>query len=153
MSFSKREILISAVLIIVLFGYYLYSSAAWKNLDASYNPEREKLGLPIVEAYFVANKKGDAWHNPDSTLPRHALKEFSVKTQSRTIEHDVFEFLIDGKKSSLSSYYHYNNLCFNLYLHNEGQPDKKLSCAEFNSMLKENGFAFQLTKCKECDDK
>lgn len=154
MRFSKKEILISAAIIIVLFAFYLYSSVAWKNLDASYNPERVKLGLPIIETYFVANKSGDSWHNPDSTLPRHARKQFSVKTQSRTIEQDDFEFLLDGKKVSVSSYYNYNAMCFSLYFNgivSSKQKKRRLTCAEFNSMMKENGIDFQLGKCKECE--
>jgi hypothetical protein len=156
MRFSKKEILISIALIVVLFSFYLYSRAAWKNLDASFNPEREKLGLPLIETYFVENDKKDIWYNPDSKLPRHAFKDFSVKTQSRTVEHDEFQFLLDGDTVSLASYYHHNGECFNLYLYDSRLPDKgqkKLICPEFNSMLKANGFTFQLTKCKECEEK
>lgn len=153
MRFSKKEILVSVVLIVVLFSYYLYSNAAWKNLDASFNPEREKLGIPLIETYFVENDRKDGWHNPDTTLPRHALKTFSVKTQSKTIEQDNFEFILKGKKATAYTYYHYNNNCFNMYLRVEGENETKLTCSEFNSVLKDNGLTFQLTTCNECSEK
>ncbi len=154
MRFSKKEILISLTLIVVLFSFYLYSRAAWKNLDESFNPEREKLGIPLIETYFVANDKKDAWYNPDTiTLPRHVLKTFSVKTQSKTVEQDNFKFLLDGREVTIFSYYHYNENCFNFYMSLPEKREKKLTCSEFSSILKEHGFAFQLTKCKECEEK
>lgn len=148
MRFSRKEILISAGLIIILFSYYLYSNAAWKNLDESFNPEREKLGVPLIEPYFLANDKKDMWYNPDTTPPRHAMKAFSIRTQSKTVEQDNFEVLVDGRKETVYCYYHYNRNCFSLYF-----GAKKITCSEFNTLLKENGLSFQLTKCKECEEK
>jgi hypothetical protein len=150
MKFSIKEVVTAAIIVTLIFVYFLFFQSP-ANYGISYNNKRKELGLPIIEKSFVSLKDSIFWYNSSASLPRHSLKELIVEQGKLIIERDDFEFLVDEKKVKVMSYYHYPENCFNLYFDDgSGKTAKRISCNEFNSFLRINNVSFKLNNCLEC---
>lgn len=154
---QKKDWIISAVIIVVLYSGFLYINFIMSvSYGRAFNSEREALGVPRIGPglSIVKNAKDSSyWYNPSENVPRHDFKELNIHNGNLIIERDDFILYQDEKTVTLTSYYHYDDACFNIYLEVEkGHLGEAISCDDANRLLQENGLPV-LKYCKPCEKK
>ncbi|RAW00268.1 hypothetical protein [Pseudochryseolinea flava] len=147
LKFTRKEILISIALIVIIGGPYLYKSIKISNYDQSFNSERKALQLPLLESTFIESQSSLWWTNPSNAYPRHSLKDIQIQdalfaNYAIKIESDHFDYLEGDSVITLTAFYHYDKKCCNYYYNGNGKT-KELTKSEFNTLLQEHGINFQ----------
>jgi len=151
----KKKIigLVISVIITLIVGELWYSAYYLKlhKYGVSFNDQRNEMKIPIIESTFRQNKENlNFWINRDDNFPQHSLKELKFEGNQLIIERDDFTFISGSKKMIITSYYHYKDHCFNIYVFNNGGEKESIGCDAANKIMDKYGFNYRFNKCKKC---